>query len=156
LCNKLWNNWWMKIGMQARYQEFHGKNPFMPNDIYVQYSRYMCVMKRDLTRFLFKYVHLACYLFLAFAFCRFCKVICFFIRATTANDLRLWKIFYPRYYPLHFFPILILQKESVFPFLVSSAKQGNYWYHFNNVFGVMRSLTGYWTSPLPLGYRGGC
>ena len=64
--------------MQARYQEFHGKIPFMPNDIYVQYSRYMCVMKRDLTRFLFKYVHVACYLFLAFAFCRFCKVICFF------------------------------------------------------------------------------
>ena len=78
LCNKLWNNWWIEICMQARYQEFHGKIPFMPNDIYVQYSRYMCVMKRDLTRFLFKYVHVACYLFLAFAFCRFCKVICFF------------------------------------------------------------------------------
>jgi len=26
-----------------------------------------------------------------------------------------------------------------------SAKQGNYWYHFYNVFGMTRSLTGYWT-----------
>ena len=41
-----------------------------------------------------------------------------------------------------------------------SAKQWNYWYHFNNVFGMTRSLTGDWTgdleaSILPLGYRGG-
>ena len=28
------------------------------------------------------------------------------------------------------FPILILEKEPVFPFLMFSAKQGNYWYHF--------------------------
>jgi len=28
------------------------------------------------------------------------------------------------------FPILILEKETVFPFLMFSAKQGNYWYHF--------------------------
>ena len=41
-----------------------------------------------------------------------------------------------------YFPILILEKESVFPFLMFSAKQGNYWYHFYNVFGMMRSLTG--------------
>ena len=76
--------------MQARYQEFHGKIPFMPNDIYVHYSRYMCVMKRDLTRFLFKYVHVACYLFLAFAFLSVLQGhLFFFIRATTANDLRL-------------------------------------------------------------------
>ena len=27
---------------------------------------------------------------------------CFFIPATTANDLRLWRIFYTRFYPLHF------------------------------------------------------
>jgi len=26
-----------------------------------------------------------------------------------------------------------------------SAKQGNYWYHFYNVFGMTRSLTGDWT-----------
>ena len=36
----------------------------------------------------------------------------FFIHVTTANDLRLRMIFYPRFYP--FFSILILQKESVF------------------------------------------
>jgi len=27
-----------------------------------------------------------------------------------------------------------------------SAKQGNYWYHFYNVFGMTWSLTGDWTS----------
>jgi len=26
-----------------------------------------------------------------------------------------------------------------------SAKQGNYWYHFYNVFGMTQSLTGDWT-----------
>ena len=33
-----------------------------------------------------------------------------------------------------YFPILILEKEPVFAFLMFSAKQGNYWYHFYNVF----------------------
>jgi len=41
-----------------------------------------------------------------------------------------------------YFSILILEKEPVFPFLMISAKQGNYWYHFYNVFGMKRSLTG--------------
>ena len=44
-----------------------------------------------------------------------------------------------------------------------SAKQGNCWYHFYNVFGMTRSLTGELNpgppalddSTLPLGYRGG-
>ena len=70
--------------------------------------------------------------FLFFAF-DFCHSGFFFIPATTANDLRLWSIFYPRFYPLHlfsylflfrvprrwhlfYFPILILEKEPVFPF----------------------------------------
>ena len=40
-------------------------------------------------------------------------------------------------------PIFILEKEPVFPyFLMFSAKQGNYWYHFYNVFGMTRSLSG--------------
>jgi len=43
---------------------------------------------------------------LAFDFCRFCVVIRFFIPATTANDLRLRRIFYPRFYPLHLFSYL--------------------------------------------------
>ena len=43
-----------------------------------------------------------------------------------------------------------------------SVKQGNYWYHFYNVFGMTRSLTGLNLGPpildactLPLGYQGG-
>ena len=47
------------------------------------------------------------------------------------------------------FPILILEKEPAFPILMFSAKQGNYWYHFYNVFGMKRSLTGDWTRDLP-------
>ena len=58
----------------------------------------------------------------------------FFIPATTANDPPpTSKDFYTRSYPLHYFLILILEKEPVFPFLMFSAKQGNYWYHFYNV-----------------------
>ena len=48
----------------------------------------------------------------------------------------------PDFIHYKYFPILILQKEPVFPFLMFSAKQGNYWYHFYNVFGLKRSLTG--------------
>jgi len=40
-----------------------------------------------------------------------------------------------------YFPILILEKEPVFPFLILSAKQGNYWYHFHKVLGMTRTLT---------------
>ena len=87
---------------------------------------------------------------LAFDFCQFCVVIRFFIPATTANDLRLWRIFYPRFYPLHFFSYLnSSERAPVFPFLMLSAKQGNNWYHFDNVFGMMQSLTGDWTRDLP-------
>ena len=71
----------------------------------------------------------------------------FFIPTTTTNDLRLRGIFYIRSYPLHYFLILILEKEPVF--LMFSAKQGNYWYHSYNVFGMTRSLTGDWTRDLP-------
>ena len=61
-----------------------------------------------------------------------------------------------------YFPILILEKEPVFPFRMFSAKQGHYWYHFYNVFGMTRSLTELNPGPpaleastIPLGYRGG-
>ena len=30
-----------------------------------------------------------------------------------------------------------------------SAKQGNYWFYFFNVFDMMQSLTGDWTQDLP-------
>ena len=54
----------------------------------------------------------------------------FFIPATTANDLRLRRIFYPRFYPLHLFSYLnYWERSSIFP-LVVSAKQGHFWYHF--------------------------
>ena len=53
--------------------------------------------------------------------------------------------FHPRFYPLLFLSILILEKESVFSLILLSAKQENYWYHFYNVFGMTRSLTGDWS-----------
>jgi len=43
-----------------------------------------------------------------------------------------------------YFPILNLEKEPVFPFLMFSAKQGKYRYCYN-VFGMTRSLTGDFT-----------
>ena len=55
------------------------------------------------------------------------------------------KDFYTRSYPLHYFVILTFENERVFPFSMLIAKQGNYWYHFYNVFGMTRSLTGNWT-----------
>jgi len=83
------------------------------------------------------------YFFLAFDLCWFCVIIRgFFIPATTANDLRLRRISIPDFIHYIFCSILILQKEPVFHFLMPSAKQGNYWYHFYNVFGMTRSLTG--------------
>ena len=55
----------------------------------------------------------------------------------------------PNFIHYIYFPILILEKEPVFPFLMFSAKQGNYWYHFYNHFGMTRSLTGDWTRDFP-------
>ena len=43
----------------------------------------------------------------------------------------------------------MLEKEPVFPFSMLSANQVNYWYHFYNVFGMTRSLTGDGTRDLP-------
>ena len=63
----------------------------------------------------------------------------FFIRATTVNDLRLRRIFYPRFYPLHLFSYLNYRERAI---LISSAKHGNYWYRFYNVFGMTRFFTG--------------
>ena len=70
--------------------------------------------------------------FLAFDFCLFCVAIRFFIRVTTANDHQLRRISIPEFIHYIFCPIFILEKEPVYPFLMLSAKQGNYWYHFYN------------------------
>ena len=83
--------------------------------------------------------------FLAFNFCRFCVVILFFHPRHNGQWPPTSKDFYTRCYLLHYFLILILEKEQVFPFSMFSAKQGNYLYHFYNVFGMTRSLTGDWT-----------
>ena len=88
-------------------------------------------------------------LFLAFDFCRFCAIIRFFHPCHNGQWPPTSKDFYTRSYPLHYFLILILEKEPVFPFSMLSAKQGNYWYHFYNVFGMTRSLTGDWTQEIP-------
>ena len=49
----------------------------------------------------------------------------FFIPATTANDLRLGRIFYPRCYPLHIFSYLIFwERASIFPFEYSVLNKG--------------------------------
>ena len=89
------------------------------------------------------------WVFLTFDFCRFCVVNLFFIPATTVNDLWLRRFSIPYFFHYIYFPILILEKEPVFPFLLFSAKQGNYWYHFYNVFFLTRSLTGDWTRDPP-------
>ena len=95
-----------------------------------------------------KEIFLFFYLFLAFDFCRFCVVIRFFHPHHNGQWPQTLKDFYTRSYPLHYYLILILEKEPVFPFSMFSAKQGNYWYYFYNVFGMTRSLTGDWTRDL--------
>ena len=63
--------------------------------------------------------------YLAFDLCRFRVVIRFFHPATTANDLRLRRIFYPRFYPLHLFSYLnSWEKASIFPFECSVLNNG--------------------------------
>ena len=85
-------------------------------------------------------------IFLAFDFCRFYVIIRFFHPRHYGQWPPTSKDFYTRSYPLHYFLILILEKEPVFHFSMLSAKQG---YHFYNVFGMTRSLTGDWTRDLP-------
>ena len=49
----------------------------------------------------------------------------FFIPATTANDLRLRRIFHPRFYPLHLFSYLnSWERASIFPFECSVLNKG--------------------------------
>ena len=106
-----------------------------------------------------KYIENACYCtifyfiffnFLAFDFCRSA----WFFRFIHPRHIGQWPptskgFSIPDFIHYIYFPILILEKEPVFPFLMFSAKQGNYWYHYYNVFGMTQSLTGDWTRDLP-------
>ena len=67
----------------------------------------------------------------------------FFIPATTANDLRLRRIFYPRFYQLHLFSYLnSSERASIFPFECSVLNKGITGTILYNVIGMTRSLTG--------------
>ena len=93
---------------------------------------------------------------LAFDFCQFCVVIRFFIPATTANDLRLWRIFYPRFYPLHLFSYLnSWERASIFPFECSVLNKGTTGTIFITSLVWRSPWLGIEASTIPLGYRGG-
>ena len=64
-----------------------------------------------------------------------------FIPATTANNLwlRVRRISLPDFIHSIFLSFLILQKEPVFPFLMLSVKQGNYWYHYITLLSYLYS-----------------
>ena len=117
------------------------------HDIYICMSTYLLVWNR------------VCVVCLRSICVGFAWSFCDFIRATNGQWPPTSKYFFPNCYPLLVCPILILEKNSS-SLLILSAKEGNYWYHSYNVFGMMRFLTGDWTRDLPhskpaLGYRGG-
>ena len=92
----------------------------------------------------------SCYIYLELFFLAFCVVIWFFTSPPQRPMTSDWEGFsIPDFIHYIYFPILIPEKEPVFPFSMLSAKQGNYWYHFYNAFGMTRSLTGDWTRDLP-------
>ena len=70
---------------------------------------------------------------------------------------------FPDFIHYIYFPILILEKEPVFPFLLFSAKQGNYlvpillplWYGAVLDWGLNPGPPALDASTLPLDYRGG-
>ena len=62
-----------------------------------------------------------CCCFLAFDFCWFCVVIRFFPPRHNGQWPPTSQDFYTRSYPLHYFLILILEKEPVLPFSMLSA-----------------------------------
>ena len=79
--------------------------------------------------------------------CQFCMVIRFFIPPTTANDLRLRRISIPDV--IHYLCISYLRswETANISYLMLSAKQGNYWYHYI-VISMILSLTRKWTRDL--------
>ena len=93
---------------------------------------------------IFKY-SFCCFLWVFFVFdFWFWVVIHFFIPTTTANDLRLCG-FPSQILSITFLSYLNSRDWARISLLLSSAKQGNYSYHFYNVFGMTRSSTGDWT-----------
>ena len=87
----------------------------------------------------------------------------FFIPAITANDLRLRRIFYPRFYPLHLFSYLnSWERASIFPFEGSVLNKGTtgtilYRFWYDAVLGLRLNPgpPALEASIIPLGYRGG-
>ena len=81
--------------------------------------------------------------------------------ATTANDLRLRRIFYPRFYPLHLFSYLnFWEKASIFPFecsVLNKGTTGTIFITYDAVLdcGLNLGPPTLKASTLPLGYRGG-
>ena len=56
---------------------------------------------------------------------------------------------FERFYSPDFIHYIFLKKKAVLSFTTMNAKLWNFWYHFYNVFDMMRSLTGDWTRDLP-------
>ena len=96
------------------------------------------------------------FIFLAFDFCRFCMVIWFCHPRHNGQWPPISIPDFIHYILFYFF----LRKSLYFPFLMLSAKQGNYWYHFYNVlydavldWGLNPGPPALNASTLPLGYQ---
>ena len=84
--------------------------------------------------------------FFAFDFCRFYGVIRFLHPSQTANNLRLRRIFYPRFYPLHLFSYLnSWERASIFLFECSVLNKGT----TGTIFITSLVWRGPWLNPRP-------
>ena len=84
-------------------------------------QRKCTVLPTELSPFNHLFFIMVANVFLVFDFCWFCMVIRFFHSRHNGQWPPTSKDFYTRYYPLHYFLILILEKEPVFPFSMLSA-----------------------------------
>ena len=109
----------------------------------------MCINCISLCPWNYFLTHTIFYFFSVWLLSVLCGHSGFFIPATTAKDLRLRRISIPDLIHYIIFLSYFLRKSQYFPFSMFSTKQVNYWYHFYNVFGMTRSLTGDWTLDLP-------
>ena len=121
-------------------------------------SKYWNEIKYDVNgfcSFCFKGVHVT-----DLYFCRFCVVIRFFHPRHNGQWPLTLKDFYTRSYPLHYFLILILEKEPVFPFsMLNKGTTGTIFitslYDAVLDWGLNPGPPALEASTLPLGYRGG-